>query len=151
MCIFWRPSRETLVRHRCPLWDETIGLTPVTSIALDMLHTFYLGPLQAWARVAVWYVIDSPMWTGRVGNVDEKVHTSLAFLKNELFAFYKAYASRPGGEVLSRVSDLKPKMVGTTKHRKLKLKAMETGGIAWFLHDFLSRHSANVDEKGRLI
>ena len=42
-------------------------------------------------------------------------------------------------------------MVGTSKHRKLKLKAMETWGVALFLADFLPRHIANLDEKGRLI
>ena len=37
---FWRPSRSTLLHHRSPLWDRSLGICPVRSIAIDLLHTF---------------------------------------------------------------------------------------------------------------
>eukprot|EP00969_Alexandrium_andersonii_P050824 2233455-Alexandrium_andersonii.AAC.1 len=60
--LFWRPSRETLVRHRCPLWDATIGLTPSRVLAVDMLHTYYLGSLQVWGACAIWALLLSGVW-----------------------------------------------------------------------------------------
>ena len=61
----WRKVALTLCAKRCPLFDtpvSQIGLTPEGCIALDMLHTWYLGPCWVWARVAllrffgVWYM-----------------------------------------------------------------------------------------------
>ena len=40
--IFWRCSRESVARHRNPLWDPTIGLT-LESLYFDILHTLHLG------------------------------------------------------------------------------------------------------------
>jgi hypothetical protein len=42
---FWRPSQESLARHRNPLVWEGTGLTPKRSITTDPLHCFYLGVL----------------------------------------------------------------------------------------------------------
>ena len=44
--VFWRRSMDTICLHRSPLWDEAIGITPTWSIALDLLHTLYLGLVQ---------------------------------------------------------------------------------------------------------
>ena len=36
---FWRPTNETLARHRCPLCDPSLGLEPwCVSFTVDLLH-----------------------------------------------------------------------------------------------------------------
>lgn len=43
--VFWRPSQETLTRHRNPLFDDSIGLN-IQSLRVDSLHCLYLGVIQ---------------------------------------------------------------------------------------------------------
>ena len=38
--VFWRTERDTLTRHRCPIWDEEIGVTPSRVITYDLLHCY---------------------------------------------------------------------------------------------------------------
>ncbi len=38
---FWRPVRETIVRHRCPLMSASLGIS-LHTFALDVSHTLYL-------------------------------------------------------------------------------------------------------------
>ena len=61
-CTFWRSSRSSLVTHRCPLWDESLGITPSRTIAIDLLHTFYLGAVLQVAKEGLWVLIDSGVW-----------------------------------------------------------------------------------------
>ena len=37
--VLWRLANDTSRRHRCPLWDDAIGLSPHRTIALDLLHS----------------------------------------------------------------------------------------------------------------
>jgi hypothetical protein len=43
--VFWRPSQETITRHRNPLFDDSIGLN-IQSLRVDSLHCLYLGVIQ---------------------------------------------------------------------------------------------------------
>ena len=38
---FWRSSLETLTRHRNPIFDQEIGITPQRSLTADVLHAFF--------------------------------------------------------------------------------------------------------------
>eukprot|EP00969_Alexandrium_andersonii_P246987 10915701-Alexandrium_andersonii.AAC.1 len=54
--LFWRPSRETKVRHRNPLFDgpthaDVLGIS-VLSLAIDTLHTLNLGVYQEFVKAA---------------------------------------------------------------------------------------------------
>ena len=40
-------TRDPRVRHRCALFDDTIGLT-CERLAIDSMHTIYLGSAQEW-------------------------------------------------------------------------------------------------------
>ena len=58
----WRPSAESLCTHRCPIWDDEIGLSPRRSIALDLLHTLHLEPMQSWRKMTAYLLLDAPIW-----------------------------------------------------------------------------------------
>ena len=62
--VFWRPSRETLAKHKNPLFCARIGLTVQRSLAPDTLHTLYLGVFLAFCRMVVWRLILAGAWGG---------------------------------------------------------------------------------------
>ena len=72
-CTCWRPGNQSLTRHRNPLFNFGIGISPFKALALDTLHVFYLGILKVYCRVAVWYLLLSPAFAGP-GAADEN-HT----------------------------------------------------------------------------
>ena len=138
--MFWRAARNSAVLHRCPLWDAALGITPNRVIAIDMLHCFYLGPLQIWATAAIWACIESEKWAGPRSTMYERHTDSAKGLQSELQAFYSAHHRRHPADVLSQVTSLTPKMLGVGATRRLKVRAMETWGVALFLQDLMRRH-----------
>ena len=54
--LFWRPSRESMARHRNPLFSVR-GVTH-KSITVDILHAVYLGVAQVWILGAFWKIMD---------------------------------------------------------------------------------------------
>ena len=86
---FFRVERATMLWHRCPLWDASIGLTPVKTPAIDLLHTFYLGPLQVWVRDAFWGLIDADVFNLKEGTEKVTAENTIALINDQLFDFYK--------------------------------------------------------------
>lgn len=148
---FWRPSRTTLVHVHCPLWDPSIGLTPVAAIAIDMLHAYYLGPLQTWCRHSLWCLIDSGHWGANEATAQERAQVTVTCIKHELFAFYSSYDRDHPGAPLSRLASLTPKMLGVGGPRKLKIKGKEAWGVGLFLLDFLQKFAEVTGAKGRAL
>ena len=150
--IFWRVSRATLVWHRCPLWDRRLGISARRSIALDLLHTYYLGPLLGFAKDGLWCLVDSEIWGRAETTVSEKQLVAIHCMSHEHGQFYKRWEAAHPGESLSRVSTLTPGMLGIgKKRRRLKSKAMEAWGLALFAVEMLGRHMGECGEKGHLL
>lgn len=135
---FWRPSLETLSRHRNPLFDIEIGATPYRCLTEDTLHCLYLGTMHAYTRHAVWSLLSSGIW-GRVGTRDEELLVAVECFKHELHLWYKARRRSHPDEVLTQVSDVTMKMVGSPTDRKLKTKGAETYGILLYVLDLMQR------------
>ena len=55
--LFWRVSCETMAQHRCPLFAQCIGVSLVSSVCVDLLHTLHLGPMLIWCREAMWLLL----------------------------------------------------------------------------------------------
>lgn len=109
---FWRPSQASIVHHRCPLWQPEFGLTPARSIAIDLLHSYYLGPLQVWARESFWMLLECGIWKSAGHTDKENMVMAVSVLQRELFSFYAEAATTNPGEDLSRLAALTPKMLG---------------------------------------
>ena len=43
--VFWRPSEETVCRHRHPLFSADLGLS-IFSLTVDALHALYIGAMN---------------------------------------------------------------------------------------------------------
>jgi hypothetical protein len=129
--VFWRPSNETLTRHRNPLFSALLGVTPRRSLVVDVLHAINLGVLLIWCRKALWHMILSGAY-GSSGTGHENIIAAVLVLRNNLMKFYSAYDRANPGSTLTRVADLTPSMLGEHSDQKLKTKGAETWGVALF-------------------
>lgn len=137
--LFWRPSLETLCKHRCPLWDASIGVTAVRCIAVDLLHALFLGPMQTLCRYIIWELLKANVF-GVVGESDQEgITVAIMCLRTELMQWYDVWARNHPADVLSRLADLTRKMLGSRDKPKLKTKAMETFWILRFLIDTIRK------------
>ena len=67
--VFWRYNVAAgtsavldSVRHRCPLFCDELASSPVTTLAIDSLHTYNYGPLGRWVSAVIWRII-AACWT----------------------------------------------------------------------------------------
>ena len=78
--IFWRTSEESLARHRNPVFEPELGITPARSVVVDVLHAVFLGILLVWCRCAVWTLL----LNGAYGHAREN-HEYLTIDQNILY------------------------------------------------------------------
>ena len=150
--LFWRSSDVTICTRRNPLFDRELGVTPTRSIAIDLLHTLFLGPMHTWCRMVVWRLLSSGLWGTIAASESERVQVGVLCLRAELMAWYAARrrALSPAHHV-TELSDLTVKMVGTATAPRLKTKAMETFGLLLFLTEMLLKNRDRFDDADRLI
>jgi hypothetical protein len=145
--IFWRAAQETMTRHRNPIFDREIGVTPARTLTIDVLHAFFLGLLNVWARISIWKLILSGAY-GSLGTSYENTRAAVLILRDCLMTFYRRYHVEHASETLTRVADLTEKMLGTSSDQKLKTKGAETWGVALFLIEELDKRRALLGADG---
>jgi hypothetical protein len=141
--LFWRLNRESLAKHRNPLFCDAVGISPKRNLTIDLLHAFYLGVMNVWCRAAVWCLLLSSTY-GNIGSADELLQNGVLALRHQLMQWYRTLA--PTGT--TRVSDLTPKMLGTRSDTRCKTKGAETHGMLLFLIHQLETYSAMTGENG---
>lgn len=145
---FWRPSRETVTRHRNPLFNRVIGITPHRCLTIDALHCLFLGVLLVWCREAVWSMFLAHIY-GRFSTIGETIETAVLALSAELDRWYKMrHGENPNGNI-TRISRVTPKMVGDQTDKKCKTKGAETWGFLRFLVWKMRRCEARLDARGK--
>ena len=148
LVVFWRTSAETMVRHRCPIFCDELGISPKRNLTVDALHAIYLGVMNVWCKLALWFVLLSG-WFGRLENEEETLIVALHCLKHALMHWYKERHRSHPMENLTRVSDFTMKMLGTKDDPKCKTKGAETFGIMLFLLSTLEKYSQHLTPEGR--
>jgi len=144
--VFWRLRNESLTRHRNPVFDPEIGITPKRSLVVDLLHAFYLGILLVWCRFVIWRLLLAGAYGPPATN--EGIVASILVLRANLMRFYSRYDSLHRGAKLTRVSDLVPSMLGESTDQKLKTKGAETWGICVFLIAELEQKKESLGADG---
>ena len=135
--VFWRPSTETLTRHRNPLFDREIGILPSHSLMVDSLHCLFLGVVLVFCREVLWHLLaEAGIW-GQHGNMDEQVANGVLLIRHELEAFYKRWDKANPMNKCTRVSRFGTKHIGKSSERTLKTKGHATYGILLWLHEVL--------------
>lgn len=70
VCL-WRPRKDDTgkiidcLHHRCPLFSQRLGTSPQRSLAVDSLHTLFLGPVLRYVNGVLWRVLLANPW--RIG------------------------------------------------------------------------------------
>ena len=120
---FWRPALEYITRHRNPIFNRRIGLTPKRTLSVDTLHSLYLGVMHALVRYVIWYLLLAHLWS-RTGTAEERLRLDLLSMAADLLCFYKAYDREHKGRrpKLTRISKMSKKIVGDQSDQKLKSK-----------------------------
>ena len=87
--IFWRSSPGDRVQHLIPLLD--IPGVGFHSIAVDLLHAWYLGCLAAYIGLSLWTFLEARIFSPNLADMEPKDHNKLGLLhiRSLLWAHYK--------------------------------------------------------------
>ena len=135
---------ESMVRHRCPLIDPAIGITPETVLCMDALHTLYLGPIHSWVVFTTWSLFRARAFGPYDAGVPHQLALACLTFKHELHRWYRERARIFPTERLTRLGTVDPKTVGTHNAMRFKAKAAEAYGVMLFLLSELRRHLDDV-------
>ena len=134
--MFWRRARETRVRHRNPLFDAALGITPSILMG-DVLHVLFLGVLQEYGAAAFEALVRSNYYGApRHYTQDAVLEHTLTHFKVELKSWYGDWEARHPGQELTRVQDMSVTMVRSNGKPTFDLKAGETKAATLFWNEF---------------
>lgn len=141
---FWRRNAETRVSFRNPLWDKAgLGLS-VENLAVDILHTVYLGPALAFVSFCLWYFIDSDLWgLGQGQSRDTRWQVNVQHLRNLLRSYYSRCRRAEPDRSITELEDLTLNMMGAKKGALANFKAAETKHIVPWVVELL-RSAPNI-------
>lgn len=136
---FWRRRAETRVAFRNPLWDPAIGLT-MESLAVDILHTVYLGPALFFVGFVFWEILDGDFWRlGQGLSLDGRWRANVQNLRSLLREYYAAQRRKNPQKPLTELEDLTINMMGNKKGALPKFRAVETNHLLPFVIDLVRR------------
>jgi hypothetical protein len=144
--VFWRPTLETLARHRNPIFSADTGIT-IGSLRVDTLHCLYLGVFQAHCSAVVWALIDADVWQTRDAHhtsAIERLQESCVRLQADLHAWQLQAARARPTEAITMIQEFTPKILGEREAQQCKLKGGETKTMMAFLQSFLPAHASSV-------
>ena len=142
---FWRSNLESSTRHRNPLWNKTIGITPARTMTWDTLHEMNLGTMKRWCRITIWFLIECSIWGE--GNLDELLQTSLVAMNNQLDAWYKNRHMQYPEEKLTRITKLSAGKLGIKSNPKCETKGAQTWGFLLYLLEVLEDRIPTMREE----
>ena len=149
--LFWRTTVETLVHHRCPLFNIAIGVTTLM-ICIDTLHTLHLGVIKYYIQVVFWRLLLHEAFEAD-GTQHERIIIGVQMLRMCLWQHYDEIAqSSPYIKAhMCKLQNLTPKMLGTPLDQKLKTKGAETGWLLSFAIKILKDRGGQVPYQEELV
>ena len=115
VCL-WRTRRGDggkaidAVSHRCLLFSQRLHTSPASSLAIDSLHTLFLGPVLRFVSAALWRILLLNPWEFR-GGVKAATSMGILRLKGDLDRWQTDPANNIPKE--RRVSNLTLNMMGS--------------------------------------
>jgi hypothetical protein len=141
--VFWRSSNDTLTRHRNPIFCAELGTSVHRTLTIDELHANNLGVMKTFCKHVLWYILLSGVY-GALGTNEENLASAVLAFRHELMQWYKQHAVWN----LTRLSNFKIKMIGSSGEKKCKTKGAETYGLMLFLIHLLDRNGHSLGERG---
>jgi len=127
--VFWRASKETSVRHRCPLFTDT-GLGP-DNLVTDWLHVLSLGVFQVWLAEFINDLFAANAWHVGLMDASSRREANFSLFKEQLWSWYTSEAKQ--GRQHTRVQKLLlGPMFGTDEKRTCDLYGGETNSMLAF-------------------
>ena len=133
-------TRDPRVRHRCALFDDTIGLT-CERLAIDSMPTIYLGSAQEWVAFSLWQVLLADAFNVGAGVSDaERLELGACRMKNnELWTWYRERAEEGRSDDWTPLERFDSSFLGTAK-------TAETKTILPFAMKMLEQHAVKVGQ-----
>ena len=144
VATFWRASRDTITRHRNPLFDCELGLGPMTCLTIDVLHGLHFGPILVFNALCIWRLLLSGIWGGAESTGGESIQVAVLCIRGDLRAFYREWKQSHPDDYLTPVRDVTVKMVGKAHDRKLKVKAAEAWGVLLYVGHAMKKYHAHL-------
>ena len=140
---FWRTQEETRSRWRNPLFCAEIGLT-TEILAIDLLHTLYLGVAKNFCMATIWHAITNNLYTEAGTTKPERDQLAILAIRNELWAWYKEEKKRTPERSVHKLEDLTLSMIGAEGHKKMNTKAAETKTLVLFCTWLLGKYKTKL-------
>ena len=138
LVVFWRTSRESIVRHRNPLWSAP-GVSN-RSLNYDLLHILYLGVLLVWSQFVFWACFEANMWSVHAGTQAERDMLNIQECGIELKQWYRTVPKSASGKPRFTEVGRFDILVGTRAEKKLGAKVAECKGLFFFLLHILEKY-----------
>jgi hypothetical protein len=149
--LFWRSSRNTITKHRCPLFSSTLGIT-IMSLVIDILHALNLGVYQQYCADMLWAIVRADCFrVGPTKAMDERLQLSAMRIRSALFSWYTSQATSHPDDHIHELQDFTAEMMGTSTKQKLRLKAAETKSFLFFTVDLAKRFESQLPQGPLLV
>ena len=146
---FWRPSKDTLTRHRNPLFSSISGLRPAESLVPDWLHALSLGEFQFFVNVCWHKLLEANIFQSQASTASLRKHEFIREVKSLLFAWY-AEQRRNGREVVA-VQDLTSGMFSDDPGSDLGIHGAETNyALEFTVRELLPKYQAKITDYANL-
>ena len=86
---FWRSKPTDRMIHECPLINIE-GVSPSVSYAIDLLHTWHLGPIAAYVGYVFRFLLESRIWCSNLHFLasEDAERLGLLELKSRMWQYY---------------------------------------------------------------
>lgn len=126
---FWRPSNETLCRHRNPLISDECKLGP-RNMVVDWLHCLSLGVFPYFINFFVHWLMSGNAFGVAGTTVEERRSATIQRFKAILFQWYSSEDRL--GRARHRVQNLTEGMFGETERDLVSLHGAEANDVLIF-------------------
>lgn len=148
--VFWNPTARAGTKHRNPMFDPAIGVTPRT-LCVDELHTMHLGVFQDFVSRALWALLDKDVWNSSPGATEEvKRKAGAIHLRHDLFAYYGEEKRTRPDRPCYELQDFSLRSLGTRTKPMLRAKGAESGTLVRFAYKQLLKHWRALDRGAAL-
>jgi hypothetical protein len=146
--FFWRIRRESRITHHSPLLD--IPGDGLDNYCIDLLHSWVLGPIQAYVGFVLWFIISQKVLVPDIAYLSAEDNYQLAILqiRAKLFEHYRrrSHEDPHFKEKGSKIWNLTLGMLGQQHDPTLNAKAAEIHGVLLFVIELLEEHIGSFKE-----
>ena len=148
--VFWDTTKETLCRHRNPLFEAHTHLT-ADKLAADEMHTLHLGCFQDYVAVALWRIIEQDCFAVGANNQEVSASLSVQRIHKDLGSWCRQQKHMYPDKPVYEIQHLDLKTLGPRAQPSLSAKAAETGTLLGFTVDLVTKFRNHLPEGGRLL